>query len=66
MILKNCQESWLVADVSDIFIVEEIEPFDERSWASKCSDQGCLIMRNEALGRSAVFSAEVSDIKYSQ
>jgi hypothetical protein len=56
MVLEYSQESWLVSNVGDVLIMEEVESFNERSWASERCNQSGLIVRNEAVDGSANFS----------
>lgn len=49
MILEDCQESWLITNVCDFVVVEVVETLHKRRRSSKQCDQGCLVVRYEAV-----------------
>ncbi len=49
MILKDCQEGWLVTDICDLVVVEVVETLHKRCRSSEHGNQGCLVVRYEAV-----------------
>lgn len=56
MVLKDCQEGWLVTDVCDFIVVEVVESLHKRCRSSEQCDQGCLIVGYEAVETLSVMS----------
>ena len=75
MILKDCQESWLITNVCDLVVVEVVETLHKRCRSSKQCDQGCLVVGYEAVKSLSVmlqiylsgfFNNEYSQIELSK